>query len=207
MGRFLKEVSDAPSGSIVAVEVVHLDASGNSRDDMELGVERCLTFCDSTDGPCFETPYSSQAFAIVRVSIEPKNVADLDALDRGLRLLHKADPSVSVEAMVTGENVLGCCGDEHLKRCITDLQKLYARGIHLSISTPLVAVRESLAAAVSSERVDPKNATLWLPSWASHLIDASTEASSILSAPGGSEHDDGSEVGGTQQLQERLSMS
>merc|ERR1740121_44401 len=162
MGRFLKEVSDAPSGSIVAVEVVHLDASGNSRDDMELGVERCLTFCDSTDGPCFETPYSSQAFAIVRVSLEPKNVADLDALERGLRLLHKADPSVSVEAMVTGENVLGCCGDEHLKRCITDLQKLYAKDVPLHISTPLVAIRESFVDAVPAERVDPKAYPLFL---------------------------------------------
>merc|ERR1740121_1033405 len=167
MGRFLKEVSDAPSGSIVAVEVVHLDASGNSRDDMELGVERCLTFCDSTDGPCFETPYSSQAFAIVRVSLEPKNVTDLDALDRGLRLLHKADPSVSVQAMVTGENVLGCCGDEHLKRCLSDLQRVYARDIPLSISNPLVAVRESLTKSVDAERLDKKD-TLHLPIWASH---------------------------------------
>ncbi len=26
------------------------------------------------------------------------------------------------KALVTGENVLGCCGDEHLKRCLNDLE-------------------------------------------------------------------------------------
>jgi len=204
-GRFMEAIAEAPAGSIVAVQV--RQAGGETAKSHELGVERYLTLCDSTNGPVLETPYSSQAFAIVRVSIEPKNVTDLDALDRGLRLLHKADPSVSVEAMVTGENVLGCCGDEHLKRCITDLQKLYARGVPLSISTPLVAVREAIAPSVSADRVDPKSSQLWLPSWASHLLDASTEASSILSAPL-SEYDEGSETGGgAPQHQDRFSMS
>ena len=29
-----------------------------------LGVERCLTLCEDSEGPCFETPYSSQAMAM-----------------------------------------------------------------------------------------------------------------------------------------------
>jgi len=206
-GRFLESVPEAPSGSIVAAEVRQVEMEGTqSAASWELGVERYLTLCSSTDGPCFETPYSSQAYSIVRVSLEPKHVTDLDVLYRGLRLLHKADPSVMIEAMVTGENVLGCCGDEHLKRCINDLQKLYARGVPLQISTPLVAVRESVALAVDAERVDPKNSTLWLPSWHSHILEASTEASSTLSGPPGSEPEDGSEIGAAAHF-ERYSMS
>ncbi|CAJ1429503.1 unnamed protein product [Effrenium voratum] len=173
MGRYLQEVKEAPAGSIVACAL-----SGESS---ELSVERCLTLCEEPEGPCFETPYSSQAFAIVRVSIEPEDVAHLKALERGLRLLHRADPSVSVEAMVSGENVLGCCGDVHLKRCLNDLEKLYARNIKLCITPPLVAVRESIAKSV--DKADLKAASLFLPIWMSHLHDASTEAGSMMSVP------------------------
>eukprot|EP00931_Biecheleriopsis_adriatica_P115861 TRINITY_DN91613_c0_g1_i1.p1 TRINITY_DN91613_c0_g1~~TRINITY_DN91613_c0_g1_i1.p1 ORF type:complete len:701 (-),score=152.74 TRINITY_DN91613_c0_g1_i1:48-2150(-) len=202
MGRFLEEVTEGPAGSILACQLI-----GQGEAAAELGVERSLTLCGVKDGPCFETPYSSQAFAIVRVSIEPQNVTDIDALERGLRLLHRADPSVSVEAMVTGENVLGCCGDEHLKRCVGDLQKLYARDVPLSISKPLVAVRESLAKSVLAERIDSKGSSLWLPSWMSHVLDASTEASSQFSAPA-SDRDDASDIGlAVGAAQERVSMS
>merc|ERR1719375_1744208 len=172
MGRQLQETPEAPSGSIVALEIAQVDADGQEHTNSDLGVERCLTLCGDSNGPCFETPYSSQAFAIVRVSVEPQHVTDLDSLFRGLRLLHKADPSVSVETMVTGENVLGCCGDEHLKRCITDLQKLYARNVPLRLSTPLVAVRESVATSISSERAEValKSGALCFPTWVSHLL-------------------------------------
>lgn len=210
-GRFLEEVPEAPAGAIIAAQVSEVytstvsTAGGGGRDASELAVERCLTLCSVEDGPCFETPYGTQAFAIVRVNIEPQRVADADALYRGLRLLHRADPSVTIDIRVTGENLLGCCGDEHLKRCITDLQNLYARGVPLSISPPLVAIRESLASSVDAERLDPK-APMWLPSWASHLADASTEASSHFSG----DHEDGtSDAGGgpSALLIERFSMS
>lgn len=200
-GTFMEETSEAPSGSIVAVQV--RDAAADAGEAVsELGVERFLTLCSVADGPCFETPYSTQAFSIVRVNIEPQKVTDSDALYRGLRLLHRADPSVTVEARSTGENVLGCCGDEHLKRCITDLQKLYARGVPLSISPPLVAIRESIAASIESGRFDPKASPMWLPGWASHITDASTDASSHVS----NEHEDGSTAAEAEKF-ERVSMS
>eukprot|EP00971_Amphidinium_carterae_P307246 6106074-Amphidinium_carterae.1 len=85
---------------------------------------------------------------------------------------------MTYEAKPTGENVVGCCGDEHLKRCLADLQKLYARDIQLNVSQPLVAVREALLPSMASERSDPKASALWLPMWASHLVEASTEAGS-----------------------------
>eukprot|EP00425_Heterocapsa_triquetra_P011369 CAMPEP_0195131674 /NCGR_PEP_ID=MMETSP0448-20130528/145533_1 /TAXON_ID=66468 /ORGANISM="Heterocapsa triquestra, Strain CCMP 448" /LENGTH=252 /DNA_ID=CAMNT_0040169643 /DNA_START=45 /DNA_END=799 /DNA_ORIENTATION=+ len=210
MGRVLEEVQGAPAGSVVAAQVTLEGAEGGAeqprRDASEFRAERFLTLSDAADGPCFETPYSSQAYSIVRVSIQPQQVCDLDALDRGLRLLHRADPSVSVEAMVTGENVLGCCGDEHLKRCITDLQKIFAPGVALSISKPIVALRESIAKGISADRVDPRQSPLWLPSWASHLVDASTEAGSTISAPM-SEHEHESDAGEAKQHAERISMS
>jgi hypothetical protein len=36
--------------------------------------------------------------------------------------LIRACGSCELKALVTGENVLGCCGDEHLKRCLNDLE-------------------------------------------------------------------------------------
>ncbi|OLP84628.1 Ribosome assembly protein 1 [Symbiodinium microadriaticum] len=197
MGRNLLEVTEAPAGSIVACHV-------SSPDGAELGVERFLTLSGAENGPNFETPYSSQAFAIVRVNLQPNRVEDLKALERGLRLLHRADPSVSIEAMVTGENVLGCCGDEHLKRCTHDLQKLYARDVEFSVSTPLVAVRESIAKSVSMERLDPKGSVLWLPIWMSHLTDTSTEAGSVIS---GLHSDGGDDASDAPVQHERISMS
>jgi len=207
MGRFLEEVPEAPAGNIVAVEFTDGEATAeeNTEAEAELGVERYLTLCDVAEGPSFETPYSTQAYGIVRVSVEPHHVTDMNALARGLRLLHRADPSVTYEAMPTGENVVGCCGDEHLKRCITDLQKLYARDIQLRVSQPLVAVREAIAPNVSAERIDPKVSALWLPTWASHLIDASTEASSQWS--GVDRPDDDASEPGTAAHQERMFMS
>eukprot|EP00927_Polykrikos_kofoidii_P072767 TRINITY_DN68859_c0_g1_i1.p1 TRINITY_DN68859_c0_g1~~TRINITY_DN68859_c0_g1_i1.p1 ORF type:complete len:1204 (+),score=224.66 TRINITY_DN68859_c0_g1_i1:171-3614(+) len=209
-GRVLEEVSEVPAGFIAAAQVSEVGGTdpgtAGAQNDSELGVERCLTLCSEHDGPCFETPYCTQAFAIVRVNIEPQKISDADALYKGLRLLHRADPSVTIDVRVTGENLLGCCGDEHLKRCITDLQNLYARGVPLRISPPLVAVRESIAPTVNSERLDPK-APMWLPSWALHFgADASTEASSHFSG----DHEDGASdtgVGPSSQPIDRFSMS
>eukprot|EP00929_Paragymnodinium_shiwhaense_P060762 TRINITY_DN30332_c0_g1_i1.p1 TRINITY_DN30332_c0_g1~~TRINITY_DN30332_c0_g1_i1.p1 ORF type:complete len:1087 (+),score=290.29 TRINITY_DN30332_c0_g1_i1:73-3333(+) len=206
-GRYLEELEEAPAGFIVAAKMVQCDpgaAAVTGREASELGVERSLTLCSEADGPCFETPYSTQAFAIVRVNIEPQNVNDSDALYRGLRLLHRADPSVTIEVRSSGENLLGCCGDEHLKRCITDLHNMYAKGVALRISAPLVAIRESLAASVDKERLDPK-APMHLPSWAAHLAaEASTEASSHLS---GENHEEASDAGAAPQQVDRFSMS
>jgi ribosome assembly protein 1 len=205
-GSFLQEVADVLAGTIAAVHVIPVAGAPESRVDVsELGVERFLTLCDVADGPCFETPYSSQAFAIVRVNIEPQKITDSDALYRGLRLLHRADPSVSLDVRSTGENVLGCCGDEHLKRCITDLQNLYARGVPLTISPPLIAIRESIAFAVDPDRIDPKASAMWLPSWAVHIADASTDASSHYSGDRGDE--DTSDATGVSALLERISMA
>ena len=36
--------------------------------------------------------------------------------------LIRACGTCELKALVTGENVLGCCGDEHLKRCLNDLE-------------------------------------------------------------------------------------
>ena len=105
----------------------------------------------------------------MRVNIEPQNVSDLDALSRRLEVLHRADQSVALESLPTGENVMGCMGDERVKQCITDLQSLYARGISLRISQFMVAVREPVAHMIDKDRIDPKSSVIFLPSWAFHI--------------------------------------
>eukprot|EP00971_Amphidinium_carterae_P184809 3668781-Amphidinium_carterae.1 len=84
MGRFLEEVPEATAGNIVAVELFDPSVVSDETAEAvaELGVERYLTLCDIPDGPSFETPYSTQAYGIVRVNVEPHHVTDMSALAR-----------------------------------------------------------------------------------------------------------------------------
>ena len=105
----------------------------------------------------------------------------MSALSFGLQLFHIVHPSVSIEVMPSGETVMGFCGDEHFKRCITGLQNLCARGTALTISLQLVAVRESFAESVEVECFDPEKSALRSPTWSAHLQETSTEGSSTFS--------------------------
>ncbi|CAD7925133.1 unnamed protein product [Amoebophrya sp. A120] len=97
--------------------------------------------------PIFKSPYAARSFAIVKVSVETKLLEYRGFLERGLALLHRSDPSLDVATRASGENVIGCCGDEHLRRCLKDLQQLYLPPhVAISVSEPLVALRETITA-------------------------------------------------------------
>uniref|UniRef100_A0A0G4I3T8 Tr-type G domain-containing protein n=1 Tax=Chromera velia CCMP2878 TaxID=1169474 RepID=A0A0G4I3T8_9ALVE len=113
-------------------------------------VDRCVTLSSEEVCPAFEIPYDKTTAAILRVTLQPRHLKDLDALIRGMHLLHKADPSVEVSMLDTGEHVIGCCGEIHLERCLKDLENLYAR-VPFSVSPPLVAVRETVVDCLPGE--------------------------------------------------------
>ena len=67
-----------------------------------------------------------QCAAIVRVAVEPALPSELAKLEKGLRLLSKADPFVEVEILSTGEHVIAAAGEVHLLTCLKDLKERYA---------------------------------------------------------------------------------
>ncbi|CAD7936307.1 unnamed protein product [Amoebophrya sp. A25] len=95
--------------------------------------------------PIFKSPYQTRSFAIVKVSVETKLLEHNSFLQKGLALLHRSDPSLDVSTTAAGEHVIGCCGDEHLKRCVKDLQQLYLPPhVAIQVSEPLIALRETI---------------------------------------------------------------
>ena len=154
LGSQLQEISEASAGAVVAVSF-----AGTSLHK----TERYLTLLEEPPEPpalssgsllrttpcwlpTFRSPYSAtRSFSIVKVSIEAKKIDEAKHLMRGLALLHRADPSLDITQMASGDHVIGCCGDEHLSRSIRDLQKLYLPDfVELVISDPLIAVRETI---------------------------------------------------------------
>ena len=88
---------------------------------------------------------AAQSAPIVRVAVEPKQLGSLHALAAGLQMLSRADWSVEVAQLPSGEHVLGTCGEVHLERCLHDLRTTFAPGIELVVSPPIVPLRASLA--------------------------------------------------------------
>ena len=86
--------------------------------------------------------------AVIRMSIEPSNAADLDKLKNGLALLDKADPQVEVILTEQGEYVISTAGEVHADRCIRDLNDRYAQ-IEMRVSEPLVSFKETIVAEQS----------------------------------------------------------
>lgn len=69
----------------------------------------------------------AQSTPLVRVSLEPKNTAELPLLKRGLRLLNQADPCVELVVTQNGELHLLALGELHLERCVKELAERFAQ--------------------------------------------------------------------------------
>lgn len=144
MGRALEPVEAVPAGNLVAIA----------------GLSSLVLKSATLASTPLARPLAPMVFpaaAIVRVAVEPADAADLPALSAGLRLLNQADPFVEVTQLPSGELVVGAAGEVHLERCIKDLQERFAR-VRISISAPLIAFRESLAAADSTRPPPPATA-------------------------------------------------
>ena len=84
-----------------------------------------------------------QASPIMRVAVEPENPSELPQLQRGLRLLGQADPSVQVALADSGEYVIVALGELHLEHCLRCLRDDFAK-IEVRASPPIISFRETI---------------------------------------------------------------
>lgn len=130
MGRGVVPVDQVSAGNVVGIA------------GLEDVVVKSATLSSTLSCPSFGA-MSFIATPIVRVAVEPQNIADLSALVDGMKLLNQADPSVEVYVQETGEHVVAGAGEVHLQKCLDDLERLYAR-IKLRVSEPIVPFRETV---------------------------------------------------------------
>lgn len=140
MGREVVPVDQVPAGNIAGIAGV------------EDYIIKSATISSTLACPAFR-PMVFAAAPIVRVAIEPLIASDMPALMNGMKLLNQADPSVEVYVQETGEHVLATAGEVHLKKCIDDLHKLYAK-IELRVSDPIIPFRETVIPPPKTDMVN-----------------------------------------------------
>ena len=129
-------------------------------------------------------PMNFQSTPLVRVAIEPKHVADLPALQKGLRLLNQGDPSVEVTTSSTGELQVAAIGELHLERCVKELENRFA-GVEVVISEPITTFKESIVKQISERTIwqmsqNRKPHSEHSESEPASDVDANTESDSLL---------------------------
>ncbi|CAH8505678.1 unnamed protein product [Schistosoma turkestanicum] len=84
---------------------------------------------------------------VISVAVEPasaSNSEDVYRLERGLRLLDRADPCAEVTITTSGEYIIRAAGEIHLQKCIEDLMKYFAPQVELQLSPFVVPFRETI---------------------------------------------------------------
>lgn len=131
MGRGLESLDLVPAGNTLAIA------------GLETLILKSATI-SSTQLCRPLAPLLFQATPIVQVAVEPALPSDMDALEKGLQLLHRADPLVKVKLQESGEHIVSAAGEVHLETCIKDLKERFAK-VDLIVSAPLVSFQESVA--------------------------------------------------------------
>ena len=139
MGRGLERLHSVPAGNILALA------------GLETSILKSATISSTMECRPL-APLTFQAMPIVQVAVEPAHPGDMDALERGLQLLHRADPLVQVSLQESGEHVISAAGEVHLETCIKDLRERFAR-IDIVVSAPLVSFRESISSETDETKV------------------------------------------------------
>lgn len=81
---------------------------------------------------------------VVRVSVSPKNPAELPKLVEGLKKLSKSDPCVQIKMTEDGEHLVCGVGELHVEICLNDLRDFMKSEI--IVSEPVVPFRETVIA-------------------------------------------------------------
>ena len=129
MGQGMFKVNQVPAGNILAIG----------------GLDKYVLKSATLSSTRICAPFGNMMFQvapIVKVAVEPENVANMPALAEGLRLLNRSDAFVEVSVMETGEHVIAAAGEVHLERCIADLRERFAK-VELKVSPPLVSFRRA----------------------------------------------------------------
>ncbi|KAH8583151.1 elongation factor [Cryptosporidium sp. chipmunk genotype I] len=186
IGSDLIPVNQIQNGHIFALCIKEVEDQVNiESNDGIVGkissLDRTLTLSNYPNFPAFNSLYKSNTnsslSSIIKVSIEPKRIQDLPLMLRGLELLSRSDPCIEIDTLDTGEYILGCHGEVHLERCISDLQYVFAQ-IPLSISKPLIAIREGLVNHINSNQVQNFCPHIPFPPWSGSTINQNKEQES-----------------------------
>ena len=129
-GNNLKAVSDMGAGNIVGI-------GGLENILLKMGTISSLEEC-----PSF-APARLLGTGLIKVSIQPKNFAEMPILIEGLKKLDRADPSASYHINEKGEYILETWGQIHLERCVKDLKDDFAM-IDIEISEPIISFKETI---------------------------------------------------------------
>lgn len=84
---------------------------------------------------------------VVRVSVSPKNMADLPKLVEGMKKLSKSDPCVQIITTDT-EYIVAGVGELHVEICLNDLRAFMKSDI--KVSEPVVPFRETITVKTSA---------------------------------------------------------
>lgn len=142
MGRNVDPLNAVSAGSIAGIG------------GLEDSVVKTATLSSEPPGLCLPAQLAHASAGLLRdpvvhVAVEPHLPNQLAALKIGLRKLNQADPSVETKVTDRGEYMVSASGELHLERCLKDLREIYAKGIRIHVSQPLVSFRETVVGGSS----------------------------------------------------------
>lgn len=132
MGRSVESISEAQCGNIIALVGI----------DNELSKTGTIT-----DHPSAHTIRNMKysVSPVVKVAVEPKNMADLPKLIEGLIKLSKSDSIVQCSKIEsTGQHVISASGELHIETCLYDLLNKYTHNLEIVKSEPIVSYKETV---------------------------------------------------------------
>ena len=146
MGRDLTPLEFAPAGTIVGL------ISSSFRDIyLKTGTIIATDIIRKNKGINFAQSISIiDVPPIVRVTLEPKELRNMDKLIHGIKQLNLADPCVRGYISEGGEVVLETAGELHLERCVKDLEERFAK-VDISVGKPIVPFRETIVEDIETE--------------------------------------------------------
>lgn len=137
MGRDLTSVNSAPAGTIIGI---------HSKDFKNIVLKSGTIISNDLKSNLINFSQSLSIIdipPIVRVTLEPTKLSNMNKLINGIKQLNLADPCVNGYLNENGEIVLETAGELHLERCINDLNERFAK-VELSIGKPIVPFRETI---------------------------------------------------------------
>lgn len=177
MGRDMSTVDIAPAGTIVGISSPDFKKivlkSGTLISPEIVQMDKAINFAQSL--AIIDVP------PIVRVTLEPTKLKNMNRLLNGIKQLNLADPCVRGYMSEEGEVVLETAGELHLERCIRDLEERFAK-VDLTVGKPIVPFRETvLETSQGVVQLGEYNVTIEICPWSEWDIDAKDTKIAIYS--------------------------
>ena len=140
MGRELEPIEQVHEGGVFAVSIESLDTEDSNNSAFKSATLSTSLWCPSFD----LRPNQTEIAPIVRVALQPSELASFSRLLEGLQLLCQADPSAETYIQEeNGELILAAAGELHLQQCLKDLKERFAK-VDFTVSSPMVPFRETV---------------------------------------------------------------